>query len=44
LIEIPCWLLQYGGDPLTVARKIADHFERSCWTNRTAMERERVVR
>jgi hypothetical protein len=27
LVEIPCWLLQYRGDPLTVARKIADLFE-----------------
>jgi hypothetical protein len=27
LVEIPCWLLHYGGDPLTVARKIAAHFE-----------------
>ena len=40
LVEIPCWLLKYGGEPLTVARKIADHFERCCLTNRTAVRRE----
>jgi len=40
LVEIPCWLLKYGGEPLTVARKIADHFETSCLTNRTAVRRE----
>jgi hypothetical protein len=40
LVEIPCWLLKYGGEPLTVARKIADHFETCCLTNRTAVRRE----
>jgi hypothetical protein len=29
LTEIPCWLLQYGGEPATIARKIAEHFERT---------------
>jgi hypothetical protein len=24
---MPCWLLQYGGDPLMIARKIAGLFE-----------------
>jgi hypothetical protein len=42
LVEIPCWLLQYGGEPLTIARKIADHFERSGLTNRTARDTERA--
>ena len=36
LVEIPCWLLKYGGEPLSIARKIADHFEGSCLTNRSA--------
>ncbi len=26
LVDIPCWLLQYGGDPHTVARNILQHF------------------
>jgi len=38
LVEIPCWLLKYGGDPLRIAGRIADHFERSCLTNRTPVE------
>jgi hypothetical protein len=33
LVEIPCWLLKYGGEPLTIAQKIADHLERSCLPN-----------
>jgi hypothetical protein len=36
LVEIPCWLLRYGGEPLTIAGKIADHFERSRLTSRRA--------
>jgi hypothetical protein len=27
LVELPCWLLEYGGQPTTIARRIADHFE-----------------
>jgi hypothetical protein len=27
LAELPCWLLHYGGQPRTIARRIADHFE-----------------
>jgi hypothetical protein len=30
LVEIPCWHLKYGGEPLTIAQKIADHLDRSC--------------
>jgi hypothetical protein len=40
LVEIPCWLLKYGGEPLTIARKIADHFKQCCLTNRTVVRRE----
>jgi hypothetical protein len=29
LAEIPCWRLRYGGEPLTIARKIAGHFRES---------------
>jgi hypothetical protein len=27
LVQIPCWLLQYGGEPLMIAQRIADHFQ-----------------
>ncbi len=27
LTAIPCWQLQYGGDPVAVARRLARHFE-----------------
>jgi hypothetical protein len=33
LVELPCWLLQYGGQPMTIARKIADHFEEARLAN-----------
>jgi hypothetical protein len=29
LIAIPCWRLQYGGDPVAVARKLTRHFEQA---------------
>jgi hypothetical protein len=36
LVKIPCWLLQYGGNPLMNARKIADRFEGFRLTDRSA--------
>jgi hypothetical protein len=33
LVESPCWLLKYGGDPPTIAGKIADHLEKACLTD-----------
>ncbi len=43
LVEIPCWLLKYGGEPRAIAGKIADHFERSCLTIRPAIEGEKSL-
>jgi energy-coupling factor transporter ATP-binding protein EcfA2 len=43
LVEIPCWLLKYGGEPRAIAAKIADHFERSCLTIRPAVEGEKSL-
>jgi hypothetical protein len=28
LVEFPCWFLQYGGDPRTIARKILQDLAR----------------
>jgi len=42
LVEIPCWLLRYGGEPLSIAQEIAHRFARPGVTHRTAMARERV--
>jgi hypothetical protein len=41
LAEIPCWLLQYGGEPLTITGKIVDHFERYGSPDHIAIERQR---
>jgi hypothetical protein len=42
LTDIPCWLLRYGGKPLTIARKIESHLEKSGLTRCEAVKPENI--